>query len=313
MTDENAITRIIDIQPLIKLVTDSLTSAHSKRAYEKALVDFLAWWETEGRPPLVKATVNSYKAELERSGLSPATINQRISAIRKLAAEAADNELIPQDVANGIGRVKGVEQAGTRTGNWLTRQQAQALINAPDINTLLGLRDRAILAIMLGAGLRRSEVANLQYKDIQQREGRWVIVDLVGKRNRRRTVPIPSWVKVAIDEWIRAVNALEVDWPSDDDYVFRPLNKGGKLAGDRITSQVVYRVVEEYASRLGFKVAAHDLRRTFAKLAYKGDAKIDQIQLTLGHASIRTTELYLGVDQDLTDAPCDKLGLGLGD
>lgn len=56
-------------------------------------------------------------------------------------------------------------------------------------------------------------------------------------------------------------------------------------------------------------LAAHDLRRTFAKLAHKGGAALDQIQLSLGHASLKTTEVYLGVEQDLTDAPCDRLGL----
>jgi integrase len=62
---------------------------------------------------------------------------------------------------------------------------------------------------------------------------------------------------------------------------------------------------------LGIAVAPHDCRRTFAKLALKGGARLEQIQLSLGHASIRTTERYLGVEQDLTDAPCDRLGLRL--
>ena len=70
-------------------------------------------------------------------------------------------------------------------------------------------------------------------------------------------------------------------------------------------------MVAEYAEETGLQVAAHDLRRTFAKLAHKGGAALDQIQLTLGHSSIRTTEQYLGVEQNLTQAPCDVLGLGL--
>ncbi len=62
---------------------------------------------------------------------------------------------------------------------------------------------------------------------------------------------------------------------------------------------------------LGIDVAPHGCRRTFAKLALKGGARLKQIQLSLGHASIHTTERYLGVEQDLTDAPCDRLGLRL--
>lgn len=74
---------------------------------------------------------------------------------------------------------------------------------------------------------------------------------------------------------------------------------------------MIYRVVLEHATAAGFNLAAHDLRCTFAKLAHKGGAAVDQIQLTLGHASIQTTERYLGVEQNLTNAPCDVLGLGL--
>ena len=78
-----------------------------------------------------------------------------------------------------------------------------------------------------------------------------------------------------------------------------------------MTPQAIRDVVVHYSDALGFDVAAHDLRRTFAKLAHKGGAGLDQIQLSLGHASIQTTERYLGVEQDLTEAPCDHLGLRL--
>ena len=80
--------------------------------------------------------------------------------------------------------------------------------------------------------------------------------------------------------------------------------------GNGITEQAIYNVVAEYAEKLeNDGIAPHDLRRTFAKLAHKGGSPIDQIQLSLGHDSIQTTEKYLGVEQDLTDAPCDHLGL----
>jgi integrase len=253
---------------------------------------------------LNKATVQAYKVVLQGSGISPATVNQRMSAIRKLAQEAADNGLLDQTMANGIARVKGVKQQGIRSGNWLDREQAQALINLPDANTLKGMRDRAIFSVMIGGGLRRSEVCSLQVEHIQQREGRWVIVDLTGKGNRVRTVPIPSWCKAAIDAWSQAAGIAT-------GRLFRRVNKGDKLAGDDMTAQAVRDVVIEYSGRLGYQVAAHDLRRTFAKLAHKGGSGLDQIQMSLGHASIKTTERYLGISQDMTDAPCDRLGIQL--
>jgi integrase/recombinase XerD len=289
---------------IVGLVADGLTSDHSKRAYARAIADFQGWIAEAGRPGLSKATVNGYRAHLIAAGYSPATVNQRLSAIRRLAAEAADNGLLDGAAAEGIGRVKGVKAHGTRAGNWLSKDDAQRLLNAPDVGTLKGLRDRAILATMLGCGLRRAEVAALTFADIAQREGRWVVVDMVGKGGRVRTVPMPAWCKAAIDAWADASGHR-------DGRVFVEVNRGGHIAGQGITPQAVYNVVAEYSAAAGLTVAAHDLRRTFAKLSHKGGAAMEQIQLTLGHASIQTTERYLGVTQNLDMAPCDVIGLTL--
>jgi site-specific recombinase XerD len=94
--------------------------------------------------------------------LAPSTINVQLSAIRKLAAEAADNRLLDADLAAGIAKVRGVKNEGVRAGNWLTREQARELLLAPDTSTLKGKRDRAILAVLLGCGLRRSELVALE-------------------------------------------------------------------------------------------------------------------------------------------------------
>jgi integrase len=205
-----------------------------------------------------------------------------------------------------VSRVHGVKAQGVRSGNWLTKSQAQNILNAPDIQTLKGLRDRAILAVMIGAGLRRSEVAALSFDRIQQRDGRWVIVDITGKGNRVRSIPIPSWVKLAIDEWATSASRAH-------GFVFHSIHKGDAISHAGMTPQAIRDIVKAYGAQIGkAELAAHDLRRTFAKLAHKGGAGLDQIQLSLGHASIKTTEKYLGVSQNLTDAPCDHLGLALG-
>ncbi|MGI8554993.1 MAG: tyrosine-type recombinase/integrase [Pyrinomonadaceae bacterium] len=134
-------------------------------------------------------------------------------------------------------------------------------------------------------------------------EGRWAIVDIVGKRDKMRTIPMPSWAKACVDAW-KAVAHLE------EGFVFRRVNKGNNLMGEGVTPQAIRDIVVGYAVKLeNQEIAPHDLRRTFAKLAHKGGSPIDQIQLSLGHDSIQTTEKYLGVEQDLTDAPCDHLGL----
>lgn len=294
------------IGKLKDLVLDSVNSAESKRAYDRAITDFLLWCSTTTPGTgFTKATVQAYKARLVEHALAASTINVRMSAIRRLAAEAADNGFMAAELAAGIGRVKGVKREGVRTGNWLTVHQAEKLINAPDTETLKGKRDRALLAVLIGCGLRREETAVLTLEHIQQRDARWAVLDMRGKGGRVRTVPMPSWTKVAIDEWTMAACF-------NTGRVFRPVNKGDRLCGDSMTAQSIFETVKKYAAEIGLKnIAPHDLRRTFAKLAHKGGAALEQIQLSLGHASIQTTERYLGVRQHLTDAPCDRLGLKL--
>lgn len=301
MSTETTLISYADNRAAIELVTNSLTSEHSKRAYSKALIDFLGWMQANQKP-FTKATIQEYKQSLTGS---PASINLKMSAIRKLATEAADNGLIDQQIANSVNRVSGVTAHGVRAGNWLTKQQAQDIILAPNVLTLKGLRDRAVLAVMIGGGLRRSEVAALTFDHIQQRDSRWVIVDIIGKGNRVRSVPIPSWVKLAIDEWIRAAGLSH-------GLVFQSVHKGGYIKHESMTPQAIRDIVKHYGAAIGLpELAAHDLRRSFAKLAHKGGSGLDQIQLSLGHASIKTTEKDLGVSQNLTDAPCDHLGLVL--
>lgn len=289
------------LQAVIALVTDAVTSEHTRRAYTRALNDFIAWHTETGQCRLDKATVQAYTAHLHEAGRSASSINQRLVAIRKLAHEAADNGLIDHATAGAIARAKGIRTEGKRLGNWLSRDDAQRLLDAPDLATVKGRRDRALLAVMLGCGLRREEAVSLTTAHIQQRDGRWLIVDLVGKRQKTRSVPMPSWAKVAIDEWL-------VTGAIADGAIFRSVNRGGRV-GAAMTAQAAYNVVSQYAATVGLTVHPHDLRRTFAKLAHKGSAPLEQIQLSLGHSSVQTTERYLGVTQDLTSAPCDVLGL----
>lgn len=293
--------------PIIQMVLDSVTSPQSKRAYQKALTDFLAWYQ-DAQPVsgFSKATVQAYRQFLLEAGLSASTINLRLTAIRKLAMEAGDNGLMADAIARGIGHVPNVKQEGIRTGNWLTLQQAEKLLATPDPETLRGKRDRALLSVLIGCGLRRDEASNLKLEHIQLRDARWVIVDLLGKGNRVRSVPMPSWCKAAIDDWSQAITAY-IGYR-----LFCPVDKGDHIAGRNMSPQSIFMIVKHRSEEAGLgSISPHDLRRTFAKLAHKGRAQLEQIQLSLGHASIQTTERYLGIQQDLTDAPCDHLGIKL--
>ena len=92
----------------------------------------------------------------------------RLAAVRRLAYEAADTGLLSPDLAAGIRRVKGAKKVGIRLGNWLTADQAKALLRATDIEKVRGKRDRAMLAVLLGCGLRRSELVHLSVDHFQK-------------------------------------------------------------------------------------------------------------------------------------------------
>jgi len=285
------------------LVLDSVSSPITRRVYSMALDEFFSWYAREPRPGFTKATVSAWRVTLEERNLGSSSITVRMSAIRKLAVEATDNGLLAPELAAGIQRVKSAKSIGVRTGNWLSIKQAQALLNAPNIATLKGLRDRAIIAVLLGCGLRRSEVAALTMNHIQQRDGRWVILDLLGKHGRIRTVPMPTWVKVAIDAWTTPTGVTE-------GHLFRPLNRGGQVQGVALSEKCVWQLLRPYAAAAGVPgIAPHDLRRSCAKACRAAGGELEQIQLLLGHASVQTTERYLGTKQDLVHAPNDGIKL----
>ena len=287
-----------------KLVTNGLESKYSKLMYDKAVSDFLTWRQAQGDPAFTPALVEAYKHHLiTDTSYAPSTINQKLSAIRRLAKVAEDNNLMDPQVAEKVRQVSNVKRSGLRQGTWLSKEQAQDLILTPDTSTLKGLRDRAILAVLVGAGLRRSELSALTFSHIQQIKGRWALVDILGKRNKVRTVPIPAWVKQAIDEWATSANLSE-------GRVFRSITKGDVIR-ESMSDQAVADVVKTYAKARGFGIAPHDLRRTFAQLSHEAGGNLRQLQLALGHDSIDTTNKYLGGDLDYGHAVCDLIGLHL--
>jgi site-specific recombinase XerD len=256
MNDLVLAAKAADWYKLKALVLDSVSSPITRRVYNMALDEFMVWFHLEPRPGFSKATVSAWRASLEARKLGSSSIIIRMSAIRKLAGEAVDNGLLAPELAAGISRVKSVKSIGVRTGNWLSLRQAQALLGAPDAATVKGLRDRAILAVLIGCGLRRSEVAALTFGHIQQRDDRWCIVDLVGKHGRVRTVPMPTWVKVAIEAWASEAGLT-------NGRVFRPVIRGDRVRGESMTEKIVWQMLKQYAAAAGVVgIAPHDLRRT---------------------------------------------------
>jgi len=298
-----AILRLPDLEQSKNAVLHSLAAASSQESYGHAINEFITWYCSEPRLAFNRTVVLRYRFFLEQKSLAPSTINVRLAAVRRLAYEASDTGLLSPELAAGIRRVKGAKRLGVRIGNWLTLDQSRALLGKSPLENLRGKRDRAILALLIGCGLRRAELVGLGTEDFQMREEHWVIADLVGKGQHIRTVPVPVSVKGAVDEWTAAAGI-------HDGAIFRRVSRLGKVWGDKITAKAIWHVVKAAAKHAGIKeLAPHDLRRACARLCHLAGGELEQIQFLLGHASVETTERYLGCKQKLSEAVNDKLGL----
>jgi site-specific recombinase XerD len=285
--------RLPDLDHCKTAVLNSLGSPASRRVYEYAIDQFIAWYCSEPRLAFNRIVVVRYRMYLESRHLAANTINQQLAAVRHLAHEAADAGLLSPELAAGISRVKGVKQLGFRSGNWLSAEQSSEVLKHAGGDTMRAKRDYAMLAMLFGCGFRRSELVGVELDDIQMRQGHWAVVDLIGKGGHIRTVPIPNWVKAALDQWTRAAGVCEGK-------LFRAVARRGKVWGSGLSQNVVWYVVRTCCERAGLEhIAPHDLRRTCAKLCHDRGGELEQIQFLLGHASVQTTERYLGCKQNL--------------
>jgi site-specific recombinase XerD len=293
--------RLPDLEQSKRAVLNSLAATSSQESYEHAIDEFIGWYCSEPRLSFNRTVVLRYRFFLEQKNLAPSTINVRLAAVRRLAYEAADTGLLSPELAAGIRRVKGAKRLGVRVGNWLTIEQSRALLQRLPSETARGKRDRAILSLLIGCGLRRAELVGLKVEDVQVREDHWVVADLIGKGKHIRTVPVPEWAKRAVDEWTRASGIT-------GGVIFRRVSRLGRVWGDRITPKAIWHIVKSAAVRAGIqKLAPHDLRRTCARLCHLAGGELDQIQFLLGHASVQTTERYLGCKQKLRHAVNDAI------
>jgi integrase len=185
-----------------------------------------------------------------REDLAPSTINVRLAAVRKLAAEASDNGSLAPELAAGIAKVKGPSAAVSGRERARTGAGAGATTARAGRRRAEGHARSRHPRPAARCELRRSELVGLEVDQIQQRAGRWVIPDSIGKGRRVRTVPVPAWAKKLVEEWLAAARI-------EAGPVFRPVNKGDKVAGKALTENAdpKYAAVHLWCERKG--VSSH--------------------------------------------------------
>lgn len=199
--------------------------------------------------------------------------------------------------------VKVTKHAGVKAHTWLTQKQVRD-ITAACGDDLQGKRDWIILGLLLGAGLRREELAELTFDALkrQPRKGGALrdVLEVTGKGAKDRVIPIKPLLAQRLREWRDIVGG---------GLVARSLGRKQEL-GESMSSVAIFHLVRKYGKKIGVpQLAPHDLRRTYAQLGYDAGVPITQISVLLGHSSVEVTQRYLDLSLDLESTVSDFVPL----
>jgi site-specific recombinase XerD len=290
------------IYHLKQLATNGVGSAHSQRAYETAIEEFIAWSLHNGKIRINASQLRAYQAHLaERRPhhnkdndtlLAPSSVNVKMAAVRSLVhCAAAEGWISEQEEAQILKRVRSRPVTGRREGQRMPLADVQRCLRLPDRATLAGKRDYALLGVLFACGLRRAELCNLEVKTIGRLNEGWALIDLVGKRQKVRSIPLEAPIKQGIDEWLQAAKIAS-------GRVFRAIRKNGKVWGNGLDESAIWQIVRHYAAQVGHEnFAPHDARRSCARIYYDAQAPLKQIQFLLGHDKLDTTARYVNDEQ----------------
>lgn len=232
-----------------------------------------------------RAHVQAVMAHLRQHDKSPATINTYIAAMKGVALEAWSQDLIDTKEFQRIKQIKPERGSRLQKGRALTRDEMTRLMQVcKQDKSTRGVRDAAIFAILLGCGLRRSELVGLTFVDYQQQDG---ALSVIGKGNKQRRCFIPQASQIYLDIWIDQVRG-ECDGP-----LFTRIRRNDDILYTHLTAQSVYYILEQRGQQAAVKnFAPHDLRRTFASMLLDNGEDLSTVKDAMGHASIITTQKY---------------------
>lgn len=269
-----------------RLLAD-IQNGNTKAVYRTGLEGFLNWWKAADRGGFDAVLIRAHLKSMADAGLSSSTINQRLTAIRRLAGLASETGLIDLKSAAEVARISNSQRHTAARQQALRVSESEALINAPSASTTKGVRDRALIAMLIGCGLRRGELVNLQIHDVLTHSHQWLLARVVGPRGRVRGVVVPGWVKEALEVWMRQAQLSQGP-------LFRSVDREGQVGSQMISPQTVRAVVAEHARSIGLSATPEDLRRTCARLCRDQGGELHQIQMMLGHSRVESTERLLG-------------------
>ncbi|WCC79161.1 site-specific tyrosine recombinase XerD [Cutibacterium equinum] len=277
------------------LVVERGLSDNTVQAYRRDLAryeDFLDSRTIRSLSEVTRVDVEEFRRHLDDLGLASASVTRSMVAVRNLHRFAVGAGQTPTDVTAGMSPGTGAR----RLPKALSVDQVEALLAAPDTQTVEGLRDAALLELLYGTGARVSEICALDVDDIRP-----VLDDpelglrLIGKGNKERIVPLGSYAAKAVNAWLVRGRP---SWAGagDGDHALL-LNSRGR----RLSRQLAWAAIRRAGQVAGLDVehlSPHSLRHSYATHLLDGGADVRVVQELLGHSSVTTTQIYTLVTAD---------------
>ncbi len=258
-------------------------SPHTLRNYSIDLEDFKQFLENDALDTIDRKLLRAYLADLAAREKSKPTIARKLSTLRTFFKYLYTHKIIPNNPTEDLENPRLEKKLPT----FLTYEQVERLFNLPELETVLGFRDRTMMELLYSSGLRVSELAGLNRLDIQFAEN---LIRLRGKGKKERIVPVTGNAL----KWLREYLSMERN-ALDHEAVF--LN----CHGSRLTTRSIDRHFQKYLVQSGLSahVTPHTIRHTIATHWLEKGMDLKTIQTLLGHSALATTTIYTHVSTKL--------------
>ena len=263
-------------------------SENTRSAYASDLGHFLIFATERGFTPLTveSGTIEAYLAHRLKQGASARSMARFVSSIRKFFRFLLREALITQDPTLKIDPPR----MGRPLPDTLTEADVETLLNAPDTETPLGLRDRAMLEVLYATGLRVSELVSLSWSSINLRQG---VVRVMGKGSKDRLVPLGELAEEWMVRYVGESRPVLLGIRQTDDFFVT-------ARGAAMTRQAFWYLIKRYADQAGIRkpLSPHTLRHAFATHLLNHGADLRVVQMLLGHSDLSSTQIYTHVAKE---------------
>ena len=260
---------------------------HSLAAYRSDLTQLAHWLSSNNATPLEQLDTDTLRRYIHSlSNLKPSSLNRKTSSIKRFCLWMVNNR---HRTDNPTTALRSARQ-GLRVPKTLSEAEVENLVNAPDLNTPQGIRDKAMLELMYASGLRVSELVNLPLQAVDLNAG---AVKVLGKGNKERLVPMGNPARLAILLYLGQARAQLLSFKESDALFVTHL-------GGPMTRQAFWKIIKRHALLAGIHspISPHVLRHAFATHLLNHGADLRVVQLLLGHADITTTQIYTHVAKE---------------